>query len=329
MTQESNSIQGTGWFAAPNFIFEADLDPYEIAILINLYRRAGADGSSFPGIRRLAEDTGMNKDTALNRIESLEDKGWIEIHRKKREGTNAKAVNVYTLKHQVKFNKKKRVSHETGQGVPRDGTGVYDEIGQKDDSVKDKTNKEEGATSNSCSEGKDIVDEQIAATLDEEPSLPPAVEPFKKQIHQQLTQKYSPKPKHLNTLTDLYEQYSDDLEDVITYAFDEFIPEDSWMRGKPRTWGTVMHVLPDAAADWEGQEDDELFDLSTLMATGAEEEEEEEDDPVDLCCPECGEIFPDSSIDKSGDRLRYICPKCEHGIALRNSYKHVAKEVTS
>src|SRR5690625_861307 len=74
----TNRIDGTGWFAAPNWIFDRDdLRSTDKLVFLYLCRRAGADGRSWPSIRRMADDVGMSRNTVRSAIERLEQAGLL------------------------------------------------------------------------------------------------------------------------------------------------------------------------------------------------------------------------------------------------------------
>src|SRR5689334_3160008 len=58
---------------------------------------ADADGTCFPSVSRLAEDCGMTSRTVINKLRKLEELGFLERTRRKKEGSKENAVNEYQL----------------------------------------------------------------------------------------------------------------------------------------------------------------------------------------------------------------------------------------
>lgn len=68
----------------------ADLDVYALKVFIYIGLSINFEtGTAFPGVRKIAKDTRMNKDTVAKAIEELEEKGFLQVSR--RDG----ASNVY------------------------------------------------------------------------------------------------------------------------------------------------------------------------------------------------------------------------------------------
>ena len=67
-----------GFFKVPDDIFEWELSPYEIVVLVNLMRRANDTGESFPGLPKICEDTGIKDTRTVSKVvRSLEGAGWV------------------------------------------------------------------------------------------------------------------------------------------------------------------------------------------------------------------------------------------------------------
>lgn len=59
-------------------IYEADLPPRAVLVLMNLKDRANRkDGSSFPSIRTICRDTGLSRSTVKRAISDLEHSGLL------------------------------------------------------------------------------------------------------------------------------------------------------------------------------------------------------------------------------------------------------------
>lgn len=94
-------INGTGWFAAPNWIFERqDLLHTDKLVYLYLCRRAGPDGSSWPSIRRIAKDTGLTPNTVRSALQRLEQAGLLMKQPRRSEHGDAD-THLYTLNHVV------------------------------------------------------------------------------------------------------------------------------------------------------------------------------------------------------------------------------------
>jgi Predicted transcriptional regulators len=72
----------------------ADLDVYALKVFIYIGLSIGFEnGEAWPGIRKIAKETGMDKDTAAKAIDELESKGFLSVYR--REGVS----NIYKPNH--------------------------------------------------------------------------------------------------------------------------------------------------------------------------------------------------------------------------------------
>lgn len=100
----------------------ADLGEYALKVFLYIGLSIGFEsGSSHPGIRKIAEDTKMNKDTVAKAVEELEEKGFLEVCR--REG----ASNVYTPIRYISIGKTVPPDRTVGDGLSEDETKLSDE----------------------------------------------------------------------------------------------------------------------------------------------------------------------------------------------------------
>lgn len=84
-----------------------DLDEYSLKVFIYIGLSVNFEtGVAFPGVRKIAEDTGMSKNTVTKAISILEEKGFLTIWRE--DGTS----NVYKPTRYISI----------GRTVPQDGT---------------------------------------------------------------------------------------------------------------------------------------------------------------------------------------------------------------
>lgn len=65
-------------------------------VLIKLADNANDDGKCWPSLQRIANECEISKRTAINAIKSLEDKGFLRVHRE-RTSADMNKVNQYTL----------------------------------------------------------------------------------------------------------------------------------------------------------------------------------------------------------------------------------------
>lgn|GEM_PF-4646117 len=90
-------MKGTGWFAAPNFIFDLPgLTAAQRLVYLYLCRRAGPDGTSWPGIQRIARDVSLHRDTVRRSIEALEKLGLL-TRQPRRRPDGGDASYLYTV----------------------------------------------------------------------------------------------------------------------------------------------------------------------------------------------------------------------------------------
>ena len=90
-------LQGTGWFAAPNWVFDSDLSWSEKLVYLYLCRRSGPDGSSWPSVSTIAADTGMSKRSVQQTLRSLRESGYITIEHRTDPETGSRRSNLYRL----------------------------------------------------------------------------------------------------------------------------------------------------------------------------------------------------------------------------------------
>ena len=237
-------IRSSGWFAAPNAIFDSDLSVFEVAVVLNLYRRASGDGSSFPSYKRIAEDTGMSRSQAIRSVKSLNTKGWIIIEKRFDEDTNSYSSNVYTLNLPVTNGV---VSHRNQGGVSQE-PGVVPARNRKD-YPSSKEHPEEDKSP------REKVSSTISGNGKTEPendssSFTSLIE----KMNTHLPDK--PKKKHHDALVELFEEYGESITEGVEYAFAEGLAADEWYSGikdgvpKSANWGSVMTALPDVLAAW-------------------------------------------------------------------------------
>jgi DNA-binding MarR family transcriptional regulator len=65
-------------------------------VLIKLADNANEDGKCWPSLKRIANDCEISRRTTINAIKSLEEKGFLQVHREKTSADMNK-VNLYTL----------------------------------------------------------------------------------------------------------------------------------------------------------------------------------------------------------------------------------------
>ncbi len=92
-------------------ILDGEVSHTAVRVYCYLMRRADSEGRAFPGIRRIATETGMGRNTARRGIEVLEAAGWVTVEREYDPQTQKHDVNRYTI-HGT------RVGTERTQGVP-------------------------------------------------------------------------------------------------------------------------------------------------------------------------------------------------------------------
>lgn len=80
------SLQGSGWFACPNAVFEKCETAYEILVVTYLLRRAGPDGSCWPSLTTIARDTKLSEATVKRTLASLESRSILTRERRPRNG---------------------------------------------------------------------------------------------------------------------------------------------------------------------------------------------------------------------------------------------------
>lgn len=96
----------------------ADLDVYSLKVLIYIGLSIGYDtGTAFPGVRKIAKETKMNKGTVVKAIEELEEKGFLQVWRKEGGSNTYKPACYFAI----------------GDGVPRSRT--VDELSDESDEL--------------------------------------------------------------------------------------------------------------------------------------------------------------------------------------------------
>ena len=79
-------------------IDQYQLNPFELSLYVAIARHVNhTSGVAFPSYTRLQEVTGQARATVSKYIQSLEQKHLIQITRRFKEGTKARAVNHYRL----------------------------------------------------------------------------------------------------------------------------------------------------------------------------------------------------------------------------------------
>ena len=89
-------LQGTGYFAAPNAIFNSGLTAEEMLVILYLHRCAGSDGSSWPSFNTIAKATDISRRTAIAAVKGLKEKGWLVSEARKSE-SGAFTSNAYRI----------------------------------------------------------------------------------------------------------------------------------------------------------------------------------------------------------------------------------------
>ena len=222
----------------------AQLKGAPLAVLISLMLYSDAEGTAFPSAERLGRDTGYHRNTVIQACRMLEEMGWIERRQlRSEEGTYAHTV--YTLK-EPKSPPQKETHRDTKNRTRLNRTRliVHEGLTRVKDYPKEKEESAEklGDTSNPRSKSDDS----------EEPAKDSSsFDSVINSINKKIPQKDNPTNHHLEKLGALHDSYGQEaLLEIIEFAFDEFFPGHTWMRGRPLTWGTVMHLLGDAAAAW-------------------------------------------------------------------------------
>ena len=90
--------RGTGWFAAPNEVFDRDdLSAFERLVFLYLCRCLGPDGRAWPSYQRIAASCGISRRAAIDAVRGLVDKGLITVQ-SRRDAAGDPATNVYQLR---------------------------------------------------------------------------------------------------------------------------------------------------------------------------------------------------------------------------------------
>ena len=77
-------------------LYRADLPSRAIVVYMYLSDRAGAEDSCFPGVPRIARDTGLSERTVQRAISDLKKAGFIQVKERYR-WNGADSSNLYTL----------------------------------------------------------------------------------------------------------------------------------------------------------------------------------------------------------------------------------------
>ena len=86
--QDSNNLKNrfitnlskSGYFKAPDGIFDLNLSANAMLVLLNLCRRADKEGRSFPSKNRIARDCGFSKRTTDGAVKELINRGIVKIN---------------------------------------------------------------------------------------------------------------------------------------------------------------------------------------------------------------------------------------------------------
>jgi len=73
------NLSKSGYFRAPDAIFDLNLSANAMLVLLNLYRRADKEGRSFPSKNRIARDCGFSKRTTDRAVKELINRGIVKI----------------------------------------------------------------------------------------------------------------------------------------------------------------------------------------------------------------------------------------------------------
>ncbi|MFI3254622.1 MAG: helix-turn-helix domain-containing protein [Eubacteriales bacterium] len=66
------------YFQVPNEIFDQEIHPTALLILLYLLRCRGADGLCYPSIQTMRKKLGLGKTSVIKYTKWLEDEGYIE-----------------------------------------------------------------------------------------------------------------------------------------------------------------------------------------------------------------------------------------------------------
>lgn len=150
-----------GWFWDVNDIFESDLSVYAIAVRVFLARCADKHGRSFPSFNKIAEKCSISRRQAINAVQELIAKGWLDKVPRRAEGESGgsyPASNLYILKDPKRGARDAPGGSEQGalvqdmhQGSAHDAPGVVHTVHPKDyPLIKDYPDKDD-PNSNVCS----------------------------------------------------------------------------------------------------------------------------------------------------------------------------------
>jgi len=270
----------------------AELKGAPLSVLLAIALYADAEGKAWPSVSTLQRDTGYgSKNTIKKALSKLEDLGWIK-RRQQRQEDGTWGRRIFTIKH-PKVPRDGGSDRGPKNGRPLNGRPLNDPEVLSSNS-EEVTKGEGGGRGGASSDPPSPAEKETAAALDEkekQKSPPPQLQKFIKQIKPHLTMNGEPTDGHLETLSRLHTEHDEKLGEIITYAFAEHFPRDSWMKNRPLAWGTVMNCLPDAAAAWE--------ELTPVFA---------------WTCPDCGEENAGPETQLNG-RRGLLCERCGTGVA--------------
>lgn len=263
----------------------AELKGAPLSVLLAIALYANGKGKAWPSAYTLSQNTGYSENTVRAACRKLEDLGWIERQQQRNEG-GLWSHTIYTIKAPA--------NRHTKNGQPLNGQpSIGDEVLPSLEGVsKGEGNARGGSTAES----------ETAATCEEKHPPPPSE--IIKKIQTQLDSLGEPNPEQTEELAALHERHGEQLGRILEFTFADFLPTDSWMNGKPLTWGTVLHILPDAVAAFRNRR-------AVYHWT----------------CPECGaecearQTFEDSR----GRRKGLLCGDCGTVESVENGRKSPAR----
>ncbi|WP_231493700.1 helix-turn-helix domain-containing protein [Alicyclobacillus macrosporangiidus] len=89
----------TGFFSAPDAIYDADVTGYAKAVYVYLCRRADGDGQCFPGYGTMAKEVGFSKSTVRRAVDELIAAGLLVKEVRGRKESGEYFSNLYTIVH--------------------------------------------------------------------------------------------------------------------------------------------------------------------------------------------------------------------------------------
>src|SRR5699024_1647141 len=88
----------TGYFQAPNDIFDSDIDLKTNEKLVYLYLvRCGNNSTAFPSYNKIGEKCSLSRSTAIRCVKTLTDKGLIKKEYRVSEYDDRNLTNVYII----------------------------------------------------------------------------------------------------------------------------------------------------------------------------------------------------------------------------------------